>query len=600
MNILGIIGLGENPAACLLVNNSIAAFGEEERFTRIKSSHGLFPSRSVAWCLESNGLHLEDVDCIAFGWDTSQYPWQVGRRYARTYFSHLRLPRISQNSERVKTSWSTAAQVLLQWHPDRVRNQIREGLRAAGLRGRVPPIEYVPHHLAHAYSVYPLSGFDRAGILTIDGSGEQISTQLALGEGDSIRVIDEISLPHSLGWFYAAITQYLGLIPNRDEGKVMGLAALGEDSRADNKWIEPLSKILRIGDGSYEVDPTFTHMGSHQYGDRFTDALVDLITQVDPAATPVTYGEMAEADGKRVSRYLLPQYRELAWAAQDLLENAAISLARRLVRDHGVENLCIAGGVGLNCKMNGEILRRSGIKNIFVQPAANDSGAALGAAFYVAQQSGARIRQPLEHTFYGPEFSSDYIKQVLDGAKVNYSHVQDPADEAARRIAEGQIIGWFQGRMEFGARALGGRSILGNPLELEVKDRVNAEVKFREMWRPLCPSILSGEEHRYLDSPGQASFMTVAYDSTETCRRNVPGVVHVDGTVRPQVVTRTANARYHALIESFGNRSGHPIVLNTSFNVRGEPIICTPQEALRCLYSCGLDALVIDDFVLNK
>jgi carbamoyltransferase len=291
---------------------------------------------------------------------------------------------------------------------------------------------------------------------------------------------------------------------------------------------------------------------------------------------------------------------DLAWAAQELLERAALVLARRLVEEQGVDALCLAGGVALNCKMNGEILRRSGARRLFVQPAAHDGGAALGAALQVSQRLGAAIRQPLLHTQYGPAFDAAAIRAALDAARVPWRRVDDPALETARLLEEGRIVGWFQGGMEFGARALGGRSILADPARPEMRDRVNAEVKQREAWRPFCPSLLQGSEAEYLKEPGDAAFMIVACEASEGCRAALASVVHVDGSVRPQVVREDAAPRFYALLRELGRRTGHPVALNTSFNVRGEPLVCTPQDALRCFYSTGLEALCIGEFLLVK
>ena len=380
----------------------------------------------------------------------------------------------------------------------------------------------------------------------------------------------------------------------------MGLAALGEARSHENKWLEPLSQVLRVGDGSFEVDPTYTHMGGHNYGDRFSDRLVQSLTDIDPSLTPVGYGEKVEQGGQEVSKYLLDEYIDLAWAAQELLERAAVGLAKRLVEEHHVSNLCLAGGVAMNCKMNGEILRRSGADHVFVQPASNDSGTALGAALHVAQQLGAEIRHPLEHVYYGPEFSNGQIRDALDNCKLSYRSVDDPSAETARILSEGKLVGWFQGAMEFGSRALGGRSILADATRLDSRERVNRDVKYRESWRPFCPSMTDERCDDYLQDVDESSFMIVAYHATETCRSDMPAVVHVDNTVRPQSVKSRTNPRFHALLEENGKRCGQEIVLNTSFNVRGEPIVCTPHEAVRCFYSNGLDALVMGDFVVSK
>ncbi|MBI3126057.1 MAG: hypothetical protein HYZ11_00445 [Candidatus Tectomicrobia bacterium] len=600
MRILGINGFGENPAACLLQDGKLVAFGEEERFTRLKGSEGIFPAKAAAYCLSSAKLGLRDIDRIAFGWDTSKYPWAMARNFGRNYLRYRGRERQTYHKGKDPSSFITALETLFQFHPTAVRSRIQEGLRAAGLAGDVPPVDFVPHHLAHAYSTYFCSRFDRAGILTIDGSGEDVCTQLAMGEGNEIRVLESYPIPHSLGWFYAAITQYLGFIPYRDEGKLMGLAALGEERKGKNKWVEPLSRVLKIGKGYYEVDPIYTKFGGHYYGSRFTDALVDLLTRVDPHAVPISYGEKATVNGRVESKYLLEGYVDIAWAAQELLERAALVLAKKLVQEHGAENICVAGGVGLNCKMNGEIIRQSGCKNIFVQPASSDSGTALGAAMYVAKQFGEKIRQPLRHVHFGPAFSNDDIYSLLRNSKLRFDKLDDPAGEAARLLEEGNIIAWFQGRMEFGPRALGGRSILASPVFPNIKDKVNAQVKYREAWRPFCPSLASERKEDYLDGPNEASFMIVAYPIKPSVAGAVPSIVHVDGTVRPQTVEHEVNPIFYSLLENLGKRTGHPVVLNTSFNVRSEPIICTPSEALRCFYSSGLDALVMGDFILKK
>ena len=600
MNILGIIAFGKNPAACLLRDGKLIAFAAEERFTRLKGSHDMFPEKAVTYCLAEAGIPLEGVDRIGFAWNAKKYPWTMFRNFSWNFLKYKPRERKAFHAGGDSSAMYTAVGELLSYAPSGLRGKIYEGLRAAGLSGRFPPVEFVSHHMAHAYSTYFCSKFERAGILTLDGSGEDICSQLALAEGDQIRVIDSAPIPHSLGWFYAAITQYLGFIPYRDEGKLMGLAALGEERRGSNKWSEPLSKIIKVQPGSYEVDPIYTKFGGHFYANRYTDALVDLLTKVDSDAVPVSYGDKVEIDGRMQSKYLLPLYVDIAWAAQELLERAAVSLAKKLVRDYGVKNLCVAGGVGLNCKMNGEILRQSGAENIFVQPASSDDGSALGAAMYVAHQLGENVRAPLTNVYYGPGFDNDEIRNALDNCKVSYRSSSNPAEDAAELLAQGKIVGWFQERMEFGARALGARSILANPAIPEMKDKVNAEVKYRESWRPFCPSMIESASDEYLVDANEASFMIVAYEGTPYLKQHLPAVVHVDDTVRPQLVSDRTSPRYHSLISEVGKRTGHPVVMNTSFTVRGEPIVCTPLEAVRCFYSNGLDALMIGDFVLQK
>ena len=600
MNILGIIGLGMNPAACLLKDGKCIAFAEEERFTRLKVSEKMFPVKAVAYCLSCAGLSLDAIDRIAFGWDDTKYPWAVMRNFGFYYLKYKGSEKRSYHKERFNSALPSVVEVLFEHHPQRTRLKIAEGLRSAGLKGDIPKIEFVPHHLAHAYSSYFCSNFKRAGILTIDGSGETVCTQLAIAEGDDVRTVESFPIPHSLGWFYAAITEYLGFIPYRDEGKLMGLAALGENRSDSNKWIEPLSRILQIKEATYEVNPIYTRFGSHYYGNRFTDELVGLITSIDSQAVPIAYGEKTSIGGRIQSKYLLDVYIDIAWAAQELLERAAIMLSKRLVEKYKVENICIAGGVGLNCKMNGEILRRSGCKNIFVQPASSDAGAALGAAMFVGKLLGEDIRQPLKNAYLGPGFSNDEIRNILKNCNLSFKEVDNPDEEAARLLEEGKVIAWFQGRMEFGARALGNRSILANPAIPNIKDKVNANVKYREQWRPFCPSLTDLVKDDYIENPNEASFMIVAYKANGIMKEKIQSVVHVDGTIRPQVVTEESNPLFYSLISKLGKRTGYPVVLNTSFNVRGEPIVYSPSEAIRCFYSNGLDALIMGNFILEK
>lgn len=600
MNILGMIGFGQNPAACLLQDGKLVAFAEEERFTRVKGSDGSAPLKSVVYCLSMANLKLGDIDRIAFGWDSTRYPWAMTRNFGANYLRYYWAEKRSYHKQKDTSSMFTALETLMEFDPTQIRLKIMEGLHSVGLQGDIPKVEFVPHHLAHAYSAFFCSSFDKAGILTIDGSGEDICTQLAIGDGQQVRVIETFPIPHSLGWFYAAITEYLGFVPYRDEGKVMGLAALGEKRKSNNRWIEPLGHIVRTGNNHYEVNPIYTKFGGHYYGQRYTDEMAKLLMGIDPQAKPINYGEKVEIEGRLQNRYLLDIYIDLAYAAQTILERTAVMLAKKLVYQYKTENLCIAGGVGLNCKMNGEILRQSGCKNIFVQPASNDAGTALGAALYIASANHENVHCPLQHTYWGPGFSNAEILQTLKNCKLDFQEVNDPTTIAAHLLNEGKIIGWFQGRMEFGARALGNRSILANPVMLNIKDKLNAEVKYREAWRPFCPSIIDEVKETYIQNSNESSFMIVAYHVQEAVRDKIPSVIHVDGTIRPQVVSSISNPIYHSLLKEYGKFSGHPVVLNTSFNVRGEPIICTPLDAIRCFFSNGLDALVIGNFVLRK
>ena len=293
-------------------------------------------------------------------------------------------------------------------------------------------------------------------------------------------------------------------------------------------------------------------------------------------------------------------YIDLAWAAQEILERAVVSLVNHTVDQTGIKNLCMAGGVAMNCKLNGRLLNTSKIESIFVQPASADDGTSIGAAKIVAQNYGDNIRETLKHTQYGPAFSNEEVLNTLKGCKIKFQEVEDVAEVTAELLARGKLVGWHQGAMELGARALGGRSILANPLDPSVKDKVNNKVKYRESWRPFCPSLTSESRKDYLNPGEKTPFMIVAQDAKALMQNETPAVVHVDNTVRPQTVESEVSERYHSMISEFGKKTGHPVVLNTSLNVRSEPIACNPLDTIRCFFSTGLDALVIENFVIDK
>lgn len=599
MNVLGLFGFGMNPGACLLRDGRLMAMAEEERFTRVKGAPGEFPGRAAAWCLRSAALALGDVDRIAFAWDASKYPYRMLLALVRQYLKYRGRAGRGGNGRGADATMLTVVSNLLKYTPARLREDIRLGLRAQGLEGDVPRIEFVPHHLCHAYSCYFTSPFREALVLTLDGSGEEVCTQVALGRGESLTVAESIRVPHSLGWYYAAFTAYFGFTPYQHEGKLMGLAGLGHSRARENPWPERLSRVLRVEDGGYEVDPAFTRLGGHTHAERFTDALVGYLTGFDPTLSPLLAGAGASGNG-RAGRCVEPNYVDLAWGVQSRLEEAALSIASRAAERHGLSNLCVAGGVGLNCKMNGVLRSEGPFERVFVQPACHDAGTALGAAMVVAQQSGDPVRNEMAHAAWGPEWSSGEIRTLLERCQLSFEVCPDIGQRVAGELAAGKLVGWFQGRMEIGPRALGSRSMLANPLEPGITDRLNREIKGREPWRPFCPSILEDEMEGLLEEAAPAPFMTTAFDLRPAERERLSSVVHVDGSVRPQTVSRAALPRYHDMIAAFRERTGLPLVLNTSFNVAGEPIVCTPSDALRCFFSTGLDVLALGDFVLNK
>jgi carbamoyltransferase len=590
VNILGLIAVdvGGHPSACVLKDGRLVAFAEEERFVRVKQALGYFPSNALRFCLEQAGLGLKDVDLIAFGWDATAYRWRFPLFLARSFVSH----RLFGRRARARTGAPgrpplgsavlSGVRSLVSFQPRVLTESIVLGLRDAGFKdGPIPPIVFMRHHLAHAASAYYCSGFDESAILVFDGHGEENTTTIFRGEGRRIERLKEINIPHSLGWFYSAFTEFLGWNPNEGEVKLMGLAPFG----APDPDVERLVRdVLEITDDGYRVDADYLFYGRRSYGKFFSDAVVERLGPPRGRSEPLT-----------------DRHRSIARAVQDRLEEVGVHLASMALRLAGSRRLCLAGGVALNCKMNGEMHRRGLADEIFVQPLAYDGGVSLGAAQALAAEKGDDPRFEMDHLFWGPAYGNDEIEAVLRASRARYRRSPRVAEEAARMIADGKIVGWFQGRMEGGPRALGGRSILADPRNPEMKDLVNDRVKFREAWRPFALSILEEHFAEYVKKPARSPFMIMAFDVAEARRTDIPSAMHsADHTTRPQTVSRKTSPLYWQLIECFRGLTGVPGVLNTSFNVKDEPIVCTPRDAVRCFYGTGMDALAIGDCILEK
>ncbi len=602
MIILGINAFGLNPSACLIRDGVLEAFCQEERLTRLKGSYGFFPSLAVTWCLKSLGLTLQAVDRIAFSWGCHKYPGKmmlhlakvsmrlVGRRW-RGHGSGMDLTKL----------YLSTTEYLNSYNPRMIESKIRDYLHAFGHKGPVPKIEFVDHHISHAYQAYYQSPFRDAVILIVDGSGEENCVSAFSMRNGTLRKVYGFDIPQSLGWFYGGFTAYLGFHPNRDEGKLMGLAALGERSRDDNPWLQRLNKILCVTKDGFELDPLYFKFGSNEFHSRFTDRLVNYVTSFDPDLVPISVNELAtKDDGAVVSKYLLEGYVDLAYAVQTRLEEVLANLVRRLIRETNIRDLCLAGGVCMNCKANGYIADRSGVDEVFVHPASSDDGTCIGAGFYVAGNEGDDPRNVLKHTQLGPSYSQDQVETVLQACNVPYSRPADICAEAARLVSQDKVVGWFHGALEMGARALGGRSIIASPQNARMKQKIIDNVKFREPWRPYCPSLTSESKHNYIQAPIETPFMIVSRKATAELLEHGPATVHVDGTVRPQTVEKDVLPKWHYLLDCTDEEIGDPLLLNTSFNVRGEPIVCSPYDAIRCFSSTGLEALVIEDCLIVK
>lgn len=574
MNILGLIDIPQDNAACLLRDGKLVAAAEEERFVRVKHAKGYFPINAIRFCLESNGLEMAEIDYIALGWDVHKYPTHMAEFFLRG--SH-------KYPMKDLTSVEWEINELHHWTPENYTGRIIDELLKHGYkREHIPELRFIPHHYAHAASAYFCSGFDHAAVLTLDGSGEEHSTIIWEGRDGKLRKIAEFNTPDSLGWYYAAFTKHGGFEPYDGEGQYMGLAPYGKENQ---KYMDLVEKVLRINPGGYEIDPTWIYYGERSISDRFTDKFSDAFGPPRGKDEPIS-----------------DELQDIAFAAQLQLEKAGLELAQFAMQQTKSKKLCLAGGVALNCKMNGRMFEDLDVEDIFIQPASgDDGGCTLGAAAALYQELTGNT-QPLlmNHVYLGPEFSGEEIESALMESGIPYRNSANIERETAEHLAKGRVVGWFQGKMEYGPRALGSRSILADPRSEEMKDIVNNKVKFREPWRPFCPTILKDRASEFLTKNIAHPFMVLACTIKEESRGKIPAAVHVDGTARVQVLEREVNPRYYDLINEFDRLTGVPVLLNTSFNLKGEPIVCTPQEAINCFLKSGMDVLAIGDFLAIK
>ncbi len=573
MNLLGIFHSHSDPSAALVVDDTVVAFVEEERLSRVKHSFGAFPTRAIRWVLKDGGLALTDVDAIVQAWDCTKYDnGRVARHYDEV------------NGLYPTTDGDRAYQqnLLREYRSETQRQSIRRALRHEFGEVELPEIQFVNHHLAHACATYFSSGFDEALVLSVDGSGEEITTSWWYGKGQALELLHEIKVPHSLGWVYSAFTEYLGFEAYDGEYKVMGLAAYGSpNAEVQNKVAQLLWPDAH---GGFETDPMLLTRGPHSWSHYFSDALVR---------------HMGRPPGWR-DQPVTDWHKDVAFAVQQRLEDVVFSMTRYWTQKTGVRRLCISGGVGLNVKMNGNLFASGIVDDVFAYPLCADLGQSIGAALaYRYQRSGLTNRR-LNNLYLGPGFSDEEIERVLQDCRVVYRKSENISRDTAALLAKGKVVGWFQGRLEAGPRALGARSILADPRNEAARDRVNAAIKYRELWRPFCPSMTRRGVERYFDNHTDAPFMVITFSANDRAKAEIPAVVHVDDTSRPQIVDERSNPRYHSLIAEFDHLTGVPCILNTSFNIKGEPIVCTPQDAMRTYFATGLDALAIGNCLLEK
>lgn len=573
MRILGLTSFIHNSSAALLDDGRLVAAADEERFTRDKFT-GSFPVQAARFCLERAGIGIGDVDWLAFYWN----PWlgtlQRAALMVRSLPHSLAFFKKKTPEDRAVRgdfgSW---------WSMVNVGRETRRVFPGETTRFRR---RYVPHHMAHAASAYYGSGWDDSLILSLDGTGEWTTTMLARGRGTKIEKLREIAYPHSLGVLYGAVTQFLGYRIYEDEWKVMGLAALGTPRYADQ-----VRRLIQYQDGGFRLNLRYFNFQFADKGEWFGPRFTELFGPPRRADEPINSERFAD----------------VAASFQLVTGEIALALVRHLLEiGGGCRKLCMAGGVALNAVLNGRILAETDVEELFVQPAAADNGAALGAALYLHHSLGGQRAPALRDMGLGPEYDAAQVLAALEGSGLNCKLTENIAVTAAGLLAEGKVVGWFQGRMEYGPRALGHRSILADPRRAEMKDILNAKVKFRESFRPFAPAILAERADEYFEGAGRQAFpfMTVVLPVRAEKRQVIAAVTHFDGTGRLQTVEQDVNPRFYALIAEFERLTGVPVVLNTSFNLAGEPIVCSPQDAVSTFQRSGLDALAMGDYICVK
>jgi len=591
LHILGISCFYHDAAAALLRDGELIAASEEERFSRVKHDFG-YPGLAVEFCLKKAGIEAGDLDYVVF--------------YEKPFLKFERI--LTTVLQTFPGSLKVFQEAMINWFGDKlwVKAIIHKRLGIP-----LEKILFVEHHMSHAASAYFSSPFDEAAILTVDGVGEWATTTMGQARGHDITLEREQRFPHSLGLLYSAFTAYLGFEVNEGEYKVMGMAPYGEPKYVDEVW----KTVRREGEGSFSLD--MDYFSFHRSATKsFSDKLVDLLgPSREPESKfftrssgyPSYYGD--KPPDYDVACKLNEHYADVASSIQKVTEELVLDMARSLHRSTGLDKLCMAGGVALNSVANGRILKESGFKDLYIQPAAGDGGGALGAALYVHNALIKGKRSPvMSHAYWGEEYSAAEAAEQLRGQGAKWEEIDDESKLIARvveRLMAGDVIGWHQGRFEWGPRALGNRSIIGNPTSEAMKEIVNTKIKFREPFRPFAPSVLSERAGEYFDieEPDRhypTRFMLLVVPVREEAKAKLPAITHVDGTGRLQTVIKEQSPRYHRLIESFGEASGVPVVLNTSFNLRGEPIVNTAANAYHTFMASEMDALVVGNFLLTK
>ncbi len=585
MNILGISAYYHDSAACLVQDGEIVAAAQEERFTRKKHDPD-FPKNAVEYCLKEGGISVADLDYVGF----YDKPFIKFERILETYLSVA--PRGIRSYLKSLPLWLKEKL----W----TRKNIREALNYSG------PVLFAEHHESHAASAFFPSPFSEAAVLTMDGVGEWATSSVGLGKGNHLEMIRELRFPHSLGLFYSAFTYYLGFKVNSGEYKVMGLAPYGRPNYVD-----------LIRDNILDIKPD----GSFRMNMEYFDFLAGL------TMTNKKFADLFGAPARKPESPLTQREMDIAASMQAVTEEIMLNMARHVRESTGMKNLCLAGGVALNCVGNGKILKEKIFDNIWIQPAAGDAGGALGVALYIWHQVLNNERKEngkdqMKGSYLGPRFETQAIKEFLDQNGLPYKECgeDDLTQDVAQKLQEEKVVGWFQGRMEFGPRALGGRSIIGDARSPTMQSVMNLKIKNRESFRPFAPSVLREKVGQWFEMDSVSPYMLLVagvrkdkrlepseeqkklfgIDLLNVSRSEAPAITHVDYSARIQTVDRETNPRYYDLIKKFESQTGCPLIINTSFNVRGEPIVCTPQEAYLCFMRTEMDYLVLENLILDK
>jgi carbamoyltransferase len=565
VTILGINGWserGHDASASIIRGNKILAMAEEERFIRKRYAFDSLPFNSIAFCLKEAELTIEEVDYLAFGWDLPLLYRLRGRtwKYSEEEFLNLILPPFFLKCK------------------------------------KKPKLVFIPHHIAHAAGAYYLSGFKEASILVLDGQGENASGLLAYGKDKKIKIIAAFPIVNSLGYFYEAVCEFLGF-QTTDAGKIMGLAPYGRAAKysfdcfkltRDGYEIRGFPKEVCLRKDSLDEQEQVLNLWEKYIHDNY----------YREGVFPIY--DFSYLRGKIVRKVPLTSFsKDLAASLQSKIEEIIFHLVKLLIKITKCEDLIIGGGVGLNCTVNGKLVDSGVVRRLFLQPATNDGGVSLGAALALAGDLGIDFSHTNFTPYLGPSYDDDELKILLESLKLKYQFSRDISKLVAKLLAKGKTVAWFQGRMEVGPRALGGRSLLANPALKRMHNVVN-KIKSREEWRPLSPSILEEERERFFEKSVYSPFMLQSHYVKPGIEKIIPAVVHVDGTVRYQSVTKESNPKFYKLIQEFYRLTGIPLILNTSFNIEGEPIVCSPYDAIKTFFSSSIDYLAIGNFLVRK